>query len=63
MAARTAASVPALLGLALFVSPNYLYEREMVTRRLICLDLSSGTALWRTDVFATPPETKAGPGG
>ena len=59
MAARTAASVPALLGLALFVSPNYLYEREMVTRRLVCLDLSSGTALWRTDVFTTPPETKS----
>jgi len=59
MTARTAASVPALLGLALFVSPNYLYEREMVTRRLICLDLSSGTAIWRTDVFATPPETKS----
>ena len=59
MAARIAASVPVLLGLALFVSPNYLYEREMVTRRLICLDLSSGTVLWRTDVFATPPETKS----
>lgn len=59
MAARTVAGVPALLGLALFVSPNYLHEREMVTRRLICLDLSSGTVLWRTDVFATPPETKS----
>jgi outer membrane protein assembly factor BamB len=59
MAARTAACVPVLLGLALFVSPNFLYEREMVTRRLICLDLSSGTVLWRTDVFSTPPETKS----
>lgn len=58
-ATRTAASVPVLLGLALFVSPNYLYEREMVTRRLICLELASGTVLWRTDVFATPPETKS----
>ena len=59
MASRTVASVPVLLGMALFASPNYLYEREMVTRRLICLDLSSGRVLWRTDVFATPPETKS----
>ena len=58
-AARTIASVPALLGLVLFVAPNYLYEREMITRRLISLDLSSGTVLWRADVFSTPPETKS----
>ena len=57
--ARTATSVPVLLGVALFVSPIYLNQREMVTRRLICLDSSNGTVLWRTDVFATPPETKA----
>jgi outer membrane protein assembly factor BamB len=52
-------SVPALLSVAVFVSPNYLYEREMVTRRIVCLDAASGTREWQTDVFVTPPETKA----
>ena len=56
---RLAASVPALLSITLFVPPNYLYQREMVTRRLICLDAATGSRLWHTDVFSTPPATKA----
>jgi outer membrane protein assembly factor BamB len=50
--------VPALLSLALFVSPNYVYQREMVTRRVVCLDAASGKRLWQSDVFTTPPEAK-----
>jgi len=55
---RLVSSVPALLSLALFVSPNYLYQREMVTRRLVSLDTHSGKRVWQTDVFTTPPEAK-----
>lgn len=51
---------PALLSLAMFVSPNYLSDREMeVTRRLVCLDTASGETLWHADVFTTAPETKS----
>lgn len=55
---RLVSGVPALLSLALFVSPNYLYQREMVTRHLVCLDTASGKKVWQTDVFTTPPEAK-----
>jgi outer membrane protein assembly factor BamB len=43
----------------MIVSPNYLYRREMVTRRLVCLDLATGRRIWQRDVFSTPPEAKS----
>jgi outer membrane protein assembly factor BamB len=55
---RLLSSIPALLSMALFASPNYLDQRELVTRRLICLDTSTGDRVWQTDVFTTPPEAK-----
>ena len=56
---QMAVGAPALLSIGLFVPPNYLYQGEMVTRRLVCLDAASGTRLWQTDVFSTPPGAKA----
>lgn len=52
-------SVPALLALTVFVAPNYLYQREMVTRRVVCVDAATGRRVWQADVFNTPPEPKA----
>jgi outer membrane protein assembly factor BamB len=57
--ARLAATVPALLAAAIFVSPNYLSARETVTRRVVCLDTSTGRRVWQTDVFTSVPETKS----
>jgi outer membrane protein assembly factor BamB len=56
---RLVSSVPALLSIAFFVSPNYLYHAEMLTRRLVCLDTATGKRVWQTDVFTTPPEAKS----
>ena len=58
---RLVGSVPALLSLALFVAPNYLYQRDMLTRRLVCLDTATGMRVWQTDVFTTAPERKSAP--
>jgi outer membrane protein assembly factor BamB len=56
---RRCCSVPVLLALGLFASPNYSSQRELVTRRLVCLDSTTGQRVWHTDVFTTPAETKA----
>jgi outer membrane protein assembly factor BamB len=58
---RVVSSVPALLSLALFVSPNYLHNREMLTRRLVCLDTATGMRVWERDVFTTTAERKSAP--
>jgi outer membrane protein assembly factor BamB len=58
---RLASSVPALLSLALFVSPNCFDNREMLMRRLVCLDTATGMRMWQTDVFTTAPERKSAP--
>ena len=51
-------AVPAFLGVGFFASPNTLPEREMVARRVVCLDARTGTVVWQRDVFITPPEQK-----
>ncbi|MBA3404706.1 MAG: PQQ-binding-like beta-propeller repeat protein, partial [Gemmatimonadaceae bacterium] len=43
----------------MFLSPNYFYQRDMVTRRIVCLDTASGKKVWQTDVFTTPPEANS----
>jgi outer membrane protein assembly factor BamB len=53
------AAALALLATGVFVSANHLYERKMVTRRVICFDMPSGTRLWHTDLFSTPSSTHA----
>jgi outer membrane protein assembly factor BamB len=56
---RVLAGVPAMLSVALFASPNLLYQRDVITRRVVCLDARTGAELWHTDVFSTPPATKS----
>jgi outer membrane protein assembly factor BamB len=53
------AAVPAVLCAGIFVSANGLYQREMVTRRVVCVDAATGVRVWQTDVFSTPPATHA----
>jgi outer membrane protein assembly factor BamB len=56
---RLLGCVPAVLAVALFVSPNHLEQQEMLTRRLVCLDTATGKRVWHTDVFTTLPEAKS----
>ena len=58
-AAQVAGGLPMLLAMGLFTSPNYLHQQEMVTRRIVCLDVTSGARIWQSDVFATPPTRSA----
>ena len=55
---RWATAGPAFVAVGIFVSPNVFHQQELVTRRLISLDASTGRRIWHTDVFTTLPEAK-----
>lgn len=55
----SAGVVSPLLSLAMLVSPNYLNQQDVVTRRIVCLDAVNGVTLWQSDLFSTPAETRA----
>jgi outer membrane protein assembly factor BamB len=56
---QSLAGVPMLLSVVFFVSPNYLDQRDVITRRVVCLDARTGHELWHTDIFSTPPATRS----
>jgi outer membrane protein assembly factor BamB len=59
LGSRLVGCVPILIALAMFVSPNFISEREVVTRRLVSLNSATGARVWHTDLFSTTPEAKA----
>jgi hypothetical protein len=48
-----------LCSMALVISSNYLPLRDLATRRIVCLDTTTGDEVWHTDVLTTHLEPKS----